>query len=280
MTARTMRRRAARAGRYGVGELRATRRAVLGAVAATFAAGAALSACRPFGSGAPRRADPVDPDRPRLEAAVAAEVSLLAGYDAAITAAPTLAAVLSAIRAAHRAALDAELARPSPGRTAAPQPSSRTPAVRPPLAVPTPSPVARPDAATTVQDLTAAETANAAARSDDAIVAAAGALAAVLGSVAASEAVHATVLATVLATVPATGPGPGTPPASVPATVPGAGHSAVTDVDVLQTLLATENAAAYGYGVLGGHLASAERTVASQAENAHLARRAPTERLP
>src|SRR5664280_1506919 len=107
MTARTMRRRAVRAGRYGVGELRATRRAVLGAVAATFAAGAALSACRPFGSGAPRRADPVDPDRPRLEAAVAAEVSLLAGYDAAITAAPTLAAVLSAIRAdhaAHRAA--------------------------------------------------------------------------------------------------------------------------------------------------------------------------------
>src|SRR5664279_2035091 len=133
MTARTMRRRAARAGRYGVGELRATRRAVLGAVAATFAAGAALSACRPFGSGAPRRADPVDPDRPRLEAAVAAEVSLLAGYDAAITAAPTLAAVLSAIRAdhaAHRAALDAELARRSPGRTAAPQRSSRRVAVR------------------------------------------------------------------------------------------------------------------------------------------------------
>src|SRR5664279_4686222 len=167
MTARTMRRRAARAGRYGVGELRATRRAVLGAVAATFAAGA------------------------------------------------TLAAVLSAIRAdhaAHRAALDAELARRSPGRTAAPQPSSGTPAVRPPLAVSTPSPVAGPDAATTVQNLTATETANAAARSDDAIVAAAGALAAVLGSVAASEAVHATVLATVLATVPATVPGPGTPP--------------------------------------------------------------------
>src|SRR5664279_2581449 len=118
MTARTMRRRAARAGRYGVGELRATRRAVLGAVAATFAAGAALSACRPFGSGAPRRADPVDPDRPRLEAAVAAEVSLLAGYDAAITAAPTLAAVLSAIRAdhaAHRA--PCRRRRRSPGRT-------------------------------------------------------------------------------------------------------------------------------------------------------------------
>src|SRR5664280_2739238 len=134
-------------------------------------------------------------------------------------------------------------------------------------------------AATTVQDLTAAETANAAARSDDAIVAAAGALAAVLGSVAASEAVHATVLATVLATVPATGPGPGTPPASVPATVPGAGHSAVTDVDVLQTLLATENAAAYGYGVLGGRLGSDERTVASQAENAHLARRDAVARL-
>src|SRR5674536_385894 len=82
----------------------------------------------------------------------------------------------------------------------------------PPLAVPTPSPVAGPDAATTVQDLTATETANAAARSDDAIVAVAGALAGVLGSVAAIEAVHATVLATVLATVPASVPGPGTPP--------------------------------------------------------------------
>jgi len=53
----------------------------------------------------------------------------------------------------------------------------------------------------------------------------------------------------------------------------------VTDVDVLQTLLATENAAAYGYGVLGGHLASAERTVASQAEDAHLARRDAVARL-
>jgi len=53
----------------------------------------------------------------------------------------------------------------------------------------------------------------------------------------------------------------------------------VTDVDVLQTLLATENAAAYGYGVLGGHLASDERTVASQAEDAHLARRDAVARL-
>lgn len=47
----------------------------------------------------------------------------------------------------------------------------------------------------------------------------------------------------------------------------------MTEVELLQTLLAAEHAAIYGYGVLGARLADAARELAQQADDAHRARR-------
>ena len=48
---------------------------------------------------------------------------------------------------------------------------------------------------------------------------------------------------------------------------------ASTDIALLQTLLAAEHAAVYGYGVLGARLSDAARPAARQSSNAHRARR-------
>ena len=47
----------------------------------------------------------------------------------------------------------------------------------------------------------------------------------------------------------------------------------MSEVELLQTLLAAEHAAVYGYGVLGARLADAGRELAQQADDAHRARR-------
>jgi hypothetical protein len=52
------------------------------------------------------------------------------------------------------------------------------------------------------------------------------------------------------------------------------------EVELLQTLLAAEHAAVYGYGVLGARLADAGRELAQQADDAHRARRARAARVP
>lgn len=53
----------------------------------------------------------------------------------------------------------------------------------------------------------------------------------------------------------------------------------MTDLDLLQLLLGTENAAGYGYGALGGRLDNTERAMAAQTEDAHRARRDNLQRL-
>jgi hypothetical protein len=207
-----------------------------------------------------------DPDLPLRARAVAATDTLLADYDA-VLAGPgaTQADRLRTYRAdlvAQRAALASGLPSPgsaSPGGSTPPSPGA-SPGSTPPSASSTPpspgtSPGTRPTggAVTSVTALAAAERQTAGARLAD-LDAASPALAKLLAAVSASDALHAAALGdsgpitapTPAATAAATPTGPSA--SGSPAPLPSASTTA------LQSALAAEHAAVYGYGVVGAWL--------------------------
>ncbi|MGK4583242.1 ferritin-like domain-containing protein [Kitasatospora sp. HPMI-4] len=229
-----------------------------------------LSGCTGGGGGGGDRAghpDRPDPDLPLRARAVAATDALLADYDA-VLAGPGAAQAdrLRTFRAdlvAHRTALASGL--PSPGDSASPGGSTppsagASPGGTPPSASSTPpspggSPGTRPTggAVNSVAALAAAERQTAGARLAD-LDAASPALAKLLAAVSASDALHAAALGdsgpiTVPAPAPSAAATPTGPSASgSPAPLPSASTTA------LQSALAAEHAAVYGYGVVGAWL--------------------------
>ena len=158
----------------------ARRRLLAGALAGAGVAAAALTGCElrlsDDGPGVPA----ADPDP--LEPLLAAELALLASYDAAIAGFPALAARLRPLRADHAAHAQALRARMDPRRVTA-MPSSAPP-----------SPAVPADQQGAVAALAAAERA-AAARAGAACLTAAGERAALLASIAACESSHMVVIA-------------------------------------------------------------------------------------
>ncbi len=148
----------------------ARRRLLTGALAG--ATGILTAACGPL-SGADRGSvPPADPDP--LEPLLAAELALIASYDAAIKALPAQAARLRAVRADHAAHVQALRARLDPRRAAAIETTAAA-------------------STSNVQGLVAAERA-VAKQATDACLAASGERAALLASIAACESSHVVVL--------------------------------------------------------------------------------------
>ncbi|MGI9005764.1 MAG: ferritin-like domain-containing protein [Streptosporangiaceae bacterium] len=220
-----------------------TRRLVLSAAAAAGALG--LAGCKGLEVLGHRPAPGADVIT--LEHAIAAEELLLARYHAALT---TLTAghasrVVAAVAAQHQAHLDrlrARLELPPRLRTARPKPSPR---VAPPAG-------GRP---AILAGLARAE-AQASARLATELTTVAAALAQLMASIGAAEAAHLVLL----------GHGKDVPPpaALTPASaVHGARAQTGRDIAAMQTALAAEQAASYGYGVAGAHLTGAKYLAAA-----------------
>ncbi|MBC3844146.1 DUF4439 domain-containing protein [Streptacidiphilus sp. 4-A2] len=216
------------------------RRALLGAglLGLLTACGAAAA----HGGRAARPAAETDPDTAVRLRELAATEALAARYDAALPpASPALAARLRPLRAQLAAQLTAfgpprrrPAAAPPPRPAAAPAPSrDQAPA---PLPLPRPPRRAPPSPAV----LAAAELATAQRRGAD-LLAASPALARLIASVAAAGAQHAVLLG-------------GSAPAAVP--LPAGGALPAAALAALQAALAAEDAAVYGYGVIGAQLDS------------------------
>ncbi|MFF0394049.1 ferritin-like domain-containing protein [Kitasatospora sp. NPDC004615] len=188
-----------------------------------------------------------DADRPVRLRQVAATDALLADYAAVLAASPADADRLGDLRddvLQHREALARSL------------PSS--------------SPTAGAGTARSVADLAAAERRTAGLRLAD-LTAASPALAKALASVAASGAAHAAALGD---TGPLTDDGASPSPSPAPVPLPTA------DADALQSALAAEHAAVYGYGVVGAFLpVGPQREDGRAAYAAHQARRDAWQRL-
>ncbi|MFB7667868.1 DUF4439 domain-containing protein [Kitasatospora sp. NPDC056138] len=259
-----------------------TRRTLLGLGALTGAL--VLSGCTGGGGGDNgTRADRPDPDLPLRARAVATTDTLLADYDAVLGGPGAAQAdrlrTFRADLAVHRAALATGL--PSAGASTPPTPPRAGG-----------SPGARPtgSAVNSVAALAAAERQAAGARLAD-LDAASPALARLLASVSASDALHAAALGdTGQITVPAPAPAPSGGTASLapsassspsapstsgsPAPLPSAATAG------LQSALAAEHAAVYGYGVVGAWLtAGAQRQDGYTSYAAHQARRDDWQRL-
>jgi hypothetical protein len=186
----------------------------------------------------------IDPDTAVRLRELRATRTLAARYDAALTAAgPAEAARLRPLRAQLAAQLAAfgaptATAGPSPGHSPGPTPA--------------PTPAAAPGAAA----LAAAELATARGRGAD-LLAASPALARLIASVAASGAQHAVLLG-------------GSAPAAVP--LPAGGALPAAALAALQAALAAEDAAGYGYGVIGARLSGSGMNRAAAALAGHQAR--------
>ncbi|QMU74199.1 DUF4439 domain-containing protein [Streptacidiphilus sp. P02-A3a] len=203
------------------------------------------AAARSSGTGRPARpAAEIDPDTAVRLRELRATEALAARYDAALAAAhPATAARLRPLRSQLAAQLTAF--GQSQVTPATPATSSAT--------APAPAPTA---AAPTTAALAAAEAATAQGRGAD-LLAASPALARLIAAVAAGGAQHAVLLG-------------GSAPAAVPLPVGGALTGAA--LTALQAALAAENAAVYGYGVIGAQLGGADRNRAGAALVAHQAR--------
>lgn len=220
-----------------------TRRLVLGAAAAAGALG--LAGCKGLAVLGPRPAPGADVLT--LEHAIAAEELLLARYHAALTALPAGQAsrVVTVVAAQHQAHLDqlkARLELPLRLRTASPRPSPTAP----------PPPASKH---AILAGLASAE-AQASIRLAGELTAVPAALAQLMASIGAAEAAHLVLL----------GHGKQAPrsPAMTPASaVRGARAQAGRDIAPLQTALAAEQAASYGYGVAGAHLGGARYAAAA-----------------
>ena len=219
-----------------------------------------LTAC---GSGAADSADgrparvltAPDPDLPVRARALAATAALARTYDAALTAFPDLGPHLRPLRAQVAAQLTAfeALTAATPAAT----PSAT--ASRPPAAAATTAAAAPASGPAALLGLDAAELATAAARTAD-LAAASPVLARRLASAAACAAQHAMLLR---GSVPAA-------PAAAPLT---SSPLAAPALAALQAALAAEDAAVYAYGVVGAELTGSRRTAATDAYQAHRARR-------
>ncbi|MFD0263931.1 ferritin-like domain-containing protein [Kitasatospora indigofera] len=277
------------------------------------AAATVLTACTGSGhkdGGEQRQADPDLPVRTR---AVAATDALLAAYDTVI-AGPGAgrAGELQPLRAEllrHRAAFAEGLpsAAPTAGGSATGSTAGATADSSGPAATAGADPTATATAAavTTVAELGAAERRTAQARLAD-LPAASPDLARLLASVSASDALHAVALGDTTpvtagapapaasATASPSGPtgtaaSPAASPAgsTAPATAPGTGTPAASATPLpdgtataLQSALAAEHAAVYGYGVVGAKLPDdQQRTDARTAFATHEARRDTWRRL-
>ncbi|MFI6449265.1 ferritin-like domain-containing protein [Kitasatospora sp. NPDC050543] len=239
-----------------------------------------------------------DPDQPLRTRAVADTDALLAGYDA-VLAGPGAgqAGRLQPLRAEvaqHRAALAEGLPAPAATTTPAASPTATGTATD---ASATPGATASAALPTSVAALAAAERQTAQARLTD-LTAASPALAALLAAVSASGALHAAALGDRTPVIGTTAPAPSadaspaptaptasapsapsasasTAPASPPPSAPSADGTAA-----LQSALAAEHAAIYGYGVIGARLPDdQQRTDARSAFAAHEARRDAWQRL-
>ncbi|QMU80580.1 DUF4439 domain-containing protein [Streptacidiphilus sp. PB12-B1b] len=222
-----------------------------------------LTACGAPSDGGPRSGRrarttaETDPDTAVRARELRSTEALAARYDAALASAgPALAATLRPLRAQLAAQLTA-FGSPAP---AAPTPSATPTPRHTPTATPTASATPAttgsaapaPDAAA----LAAAERATAEARGAD-LAAASPALARLIASAAACGAQHAVLLG-------------GSAPAAEP--LPARGPLTAAALAALQAALAAENAAVYGYGVIGAQLAGDDRARAAAAMAAHQAR--------
>ncbi|WP_083647546.1 ferritin-like domain-containing protein [Kitasatospora sp. CB01950] len=194
-----------------------------------------------------RRPAAEDADRPLRLRQLAATDALLADYDAVLAANPGDADRLGNLRddvVQHREALAQSLPASSPAAS----PSAASPAAR------------------TVADLAAAELRTAGLRLAD-LAAASPALARTLASAAAAGAAHAAALGD---TGPIAADGPSPAPSAL----------AAADTEALQSALAAEHAAVYGYGVVGAFLpAGPQREDGRAAYAAHQSRRDAWQRL-
>ena len=224
------------------------RRALIGAGLLGLLTACGAAAAGTSGSSDARPARPVpetDPDTAVRLRELRATQALAARYDAAIASAdPATAARLRPLRAQLTAQLTAF---GQPAATAGHPPTAA------PTHAPTVPPTPAPGPATGTAALAAAELATARGRGAD-LLAASPALARLIASVAAAGAQHAVLLGGAL---PATEPLPVTVPLTAPA------------LTALQAALAAEEAAVYGYGVIGAQLSggSRDRAAASMAEH-------------
>jgi len=189
-----------------------------------------------------RPAAEIDPDTAVRLRELRATQALAARYDAVSAAAtPATAARLRPLRTQLTAQL-AAFAQPGPADTAS--------------VSPTPTSTLAPAAAPTLADLAAAELATARGRAAD-LLAASPALARLIASVAASGAQRAVLLG-------------GRAPTGVP--LPAGGTLPAAALAALQAALAAENAAVYGYGVIGARLDRSGQARATAALAEHQAR--------
>ena len=226
-----------------------TRRLALSAAAAVGALG--LAGCKGLEVLGPRPAPGADVLT--LEHAIAAEELMLARYRAAQAALPQghSSRVVTAVASQHQAhlvQLKSRLDLPQRLRTARPKPS---PTVPPP-----------PAGSRAILATLARAEAQASARLISELTAMPAALAQLMASVGAAEAAHLVLL----------GHGKDAPPAAAitPASaVRGASPRAHQDIAAMQTALAAEEAASYGYGVAGAHLSGARYAAAAADYVAH-----------
>jgi len=236
------------------------RRALIGAGLLGLLTACGAAAAGTSGSSDARPARPVpetDPDTAVRLRELRATQALAARYDAAIASAdPATAARLRPLRAQLAAQLTAF---GQPAATAGHPPAAApthapTPApTHGPTNAPTVPPTHPPGPATGTAALAAAELATARGRGAD-LLAASPALARLIASVAAAGAQHAVLLGGAL-------------PATVP--LPVTGPLTASALTALQAALAAEEAAVYGYGVIGAQLSggSRDRAAASMAEH-------------
>ncbi|WP_370088028.1 DUF4439 domain-containing protein [Streptacidiphilus sp. MAP12-16] len=230
-----------------------------------------LSACSdttarsttPTGGRPARSVDAADPDTPVRTRSLRATEALIARYDATLTGYPALGTTLHPLRvelAAHASALGIS-ATPTAGASANPGPTASSGILRATsqtasqTATGTPVPGTRTAA---LAALASAERTTAQGRTAD-LLTASPALARLLASIAASGAQHAVRLG---GSAPATSAA-----APLTTTLPPAALAA------LQAALAAEDAAVYGYGVIGAQLDGDRRAQADAAYQAHRSRR-------
>ena len=230
------------------------RRALLGAgLLGLLTACGATPDSHQHGSSKARPAAEIDPDTAVRQRELRATLALAAMYDAALAATPAPTASLGPLRAQLAAQLTALGQPPSTGSgspSAAPTATTTTAGAANPAATPAAAPAPGRPA------LAAAELATVQGRAAD-LLAASPALARLIASIGASGAQRAVLLG-------------GSAPAAVP--MPSAAALAAPALAALQAALAAENAAVYGYGVIGAQLSGGLRDRAGGSLAEHQAR--------
>ena len=230
------------------------RRALLGAgLLGLLTACGAAPGSHPHGGPKARPAAEIDPDTAVRQRELRATLALAAQYDAALTATPAPTASLGPLRAQLTAQLTA-LGQRSSGGTGSPSAAPAASAPGPGRTAAGPTAPRRTAPGRTA--LAADECATVQGRAAD-LLAASPALARLIASIGASGAQRAVLLG-------------GSAPAAVP--MPSATVLPAPALAALQAALAAENAAVYGYGVIGAQLSGGLRDRAAASLAAHQAR--------